>query len=90
MLPAGSQRRQHGANVVVKKQHRRDDDVGLRDVRQAGRERRVIGAPFVGRVQHQLETRKLVPQCPLSARQCAGKMAVQRYDDDAQGRRISG
>ncbi len=94
-LAPGGQRRQDGADMVVKEEHGGDHDVAAGDVGAAGFERRVVAAPLVRRVHHQLQARHVAAQGRLRAAERAGDVAVHRHDHDADGdhpdrRRVSG
>ncbi len=90
VVPARNQRRHDGADVILQKQHGADDDVAARDVGTAARERRLIFTPLVGRMNVEFQAGKLSPQHRPGARRRAGQMTVQRHDDDANRRHISG
>ena len=78
-----------GADVVLEKQHRRHDDVARGDRLQAACEGGGVAAPFVGRVDGEIEAGQLRPQRRPRAIRRASQMAVHRHDDDADGGHVS-
>ena len=88
-LAAGRQCGLDGPDVLVEEQHGGDDDVAARDGGPAPLQRRGVAAPFVGRVDGEVETRELRLQRLARPIDRAGEVAVHRHDDDAERRRVS-
>jgi hypothetical protein len=79
---------QHRQEVLFHEEHRRQHDVGTRDVVAAGLHARGIVAPLAGGVHRQAQTRHLRLQLALGTLGGAADVAVERDEHDAQrGRR---
>jgi hypothetical protein len=90
MVAAGGERGQHGADMVVEEEHRRDDDVAAGDIGVAGRERAVVRAPLIGGMDDELQ----LGQIPLQGGDGIGhrprEVAVHGDDHHADGRGANG
>ena len=83
------ERRQHGADVILEKQHGRDHDISAGDIGVAFCQRDRIAVPFVSGVDDEVETGKFGAQQVMGALGGTGEMAVHGHDHDAHRRRFS-
>ncbi len=82
--------RQDRADVLVEEEHRRDDDVGLRDIALGSVQQLGIVVPHAGGMESHFEAGQRLPQPLLRPRDRARKMVVERHDRDAHGCGVSG
>ena len=77
--------RQDRLEMILHEQHGVDDNVGLRDVRAATRQRLFIAGPFGRRMQDHRKAGKIAHQRAACTFGCACQMRVHRHDDDRHG-----
>jgi hypothetical protein len=75
---------------ILHKQHGHHDDVAVFDRIPAALEGAGIRAPFIGAVDFERESWKIVRQAAPGAQGCAGQMAVHGHDDEADDASVSG
>ena len=90
VLSAGLQGRKDRFDVVLHKEHVGEDNVASRDVFFAKGERFRVVVPVGRRVKGQLQAWELVCQLAAGTLDRTRDVAVQRYDNDANRRRVSG
>ena len=88
--PARLQGRQNGADMLVEEEHRRDDDVRLRDIRLAARQRDLVRGPVLGRMDDEAQARHLAAQRLRGTVGRARQVAVHRDEHDAHRGHFSG
>ncbi len=81
---AGEQGGEHRPDMLVHEQHRREHDVGPRDVGPAGFEGRGVRLPFGGGVEAEDQAGRGRRQHPARPLHRPGEVVVEGDDDDAQ------
>ena len=90
MIPPNRQCRQHGLDVVLQEEHRRDHDVGPGDVGMAVGQGSGIAAPLIRRM-HRYDKIWQFPAQPLfRSGQRPAEVTVHRHHNDTYGRASSG
>ncbi len=88
-FPPRADRRKDSLGVLLHEQHRRNDDVGLRDRVEATLQRRRI-VPVRGGVEGEVQPRNVPRQFAACAIHRPREMVVEGDDDEARTRALSG